>query len=271
MDVLERYCERAAQLGIEQIAITEHSHPFTRILDAVMPSWERSRTGPLADATDRVLEVEGGADLDGYVDTLLDAQGRGLPVLVGLEVGHLPGATDAMAAVLADYPFDVLLGSVHWLDAWLFDAYDTPAFAREWQTRAVDEVYRDYIAAVGELATSGLVDVLAHPDLVKVTGHRPSNADDVEGRLAEVITGADVAVEVSSAGLRKPAGELYPSEGLLGRLVSAGVPLTTASDAHSVEQIGAGFHDLRTALRRHEISELVTFQRRRRATVPVAS
>ncbi len=38
---LERYCEVAAARGIEQIAITEHSHRFTRVIDQVMPHWER--------------------------------------------------------------------------------------------------------------------------------------------------------------------------------------------------------------------------------------
>ena len=269
--LLEQYCDRAAQLGIAQIAVTEHSHRFTRILGSVVPHWNRARTGPLADATDHVLEVEGGADLDDYVEALLDAQSRGLPVLVGLEVDYLPGAMDAMATVLADYPFDILLGSVHWLDAWLFDAYGTPAFAQPWRTREVGDIYQEYIDAVAELARFGLVDVLAHPDVIKVAGHRPANLEDYERQLAEVIISADLAVELSSAGLRKLAAEPYPSGELLRQVLSAGVSLTTASDAHSVDQIGWRFDDLSSALHQLKVTELVTFERRCTVTVPVSS
>lgn len=267
---LEKYCERAGQLGITQIAVTEHSHRFTRILDSVEPHWCRERTGALADATNHVLEVEGGADLDDYVEALLDAQSSGLPLLVGLEVDFLPGAMEAMADVLADYPFDVLLGSVHWLDAWLFDAYGDPVFAQPWRDRGIGDVYQDYIEAVAELAGCGLVDVLAHPDVIKVAGHRPADVDDYECQLAEVITSADFAVEFSSAGLRKNAAEHYPSAGLLRQIVNGGADLTTASDAHAVEQIGFRFDELRTALHHLQVTELLTFKGRRRVTVPIS-
>ena len=84
-------------------------------------------------------------------------------MLVGLEVDYLPGALDAMKAVVDEYPFDVLLGSVHWLDEWLFDAYDNEAFARRWAERDLDGVFSQYVDHVLDLAASGLVDVLAPP------------------------------------------------------------------------------------------------------------
>ena len=195
---------------------------------------------------------------------------RGLPLLVGLEVDFLPGAMESMANVLDDYPFDVLLGSVHWLDAWLFDAYGDPVFAQPWQDRDINHIYRDDIDAVAELSDCGLVDVLAHVDVIKVAGHRPVDVDDFEHQMAAVIINAGLAVEISSAGLRKHAAEHYPSAGLLGRVVSAGADLTTASDAHSVEQIGSDFDELRAALRGLGVTELVTFTRRQRVTVPVS-
>lgn len=84
-ELLERYCERAQEHGVDQVAITEHSHRFTRIQEEVLPNWNRTRHGPVADATDHVLAMEGGADLDEYVEALTDAQDQGLPILIGLE------------------------------------------------------------------------------------------------------------------------------------------------------------------------------------------
>ena len=267
--MLERYCERAAACGIDEIAITEHSHRFGRIQHEVMPHWERPPLGPMCEATNHVLEVEGGADLDAYVAVLQSAQEQGLPLLIGLEVDYLPGTTDAMASVLADYPFDVLLGSVHWLDDWLFDAYDNEVFGQAWHQRNIDEVFTQYIDAVLEVAGSGLVDVLAHIDVITVAGYRPDDLAAHYQRLVEGLAGCNVAIEYSSAGLRKPAATAYPSDDLFDLLAGTGMAFTTASDAHTADQIGYEFDQLRAGLTRRDVSHLAAFRRRQRTMVPV--
>ena len=264
---LQAYCDAAAAKGISEIAITEHCYRFDRILDEVIPAWERPRTGAMADATEHVLDVEGRADLDTYVSALADAQEAGLPVLVGLEVDYLPGAMEAMARVLDDYPFDVLLGSVHWLDDWLFDAYDNEVFASRWLACDVDEVYRRYVDAVLDLAGSGIVDVLAHVDVIKVAGYRPTSLVDHERRLVDGLAETATVVEFSSAGLHKPPAEPYPRLGLLDALLERGIGVTTASDAHTVERIGADFDLLAAELDARGVTELVSFRRRQRVTL----
>ena len=266
---LEAYCEAAAAVGITELAITEHCYRFTRIADEVLPSWDRPGADALQTATDRVLAIESGGDLDAYVEALVDAQRRGLPILVGLEVDHLPGTAAAMDAVLADYPFDVLLGSVHWLGPWLFDDYGTPAFADQWDTRDVDEVWGIYVDEILELAASGRVDVLAHLDLVKVAGRRPADVEPHHRRLVAGLADTSVAVEISTAGWLKPAAELYPAPGLLSDLHRAGVSFTTASDAHTSDRIGQRYDDLTQVLAEVGITELVTFRRRERRPYPL--
>jgi histidinol-phosphatase (PHP family) len=262
-DELAHVCERAARAGVEQLAVTEHCHRFEEVLAAVRPLWRRTGSDELVAATERVLEHERGAHLDDYVALLLDAQTRGLPLLVGLEVDHLPGADEAVSAVLGPYPFDVLLGSVHWLDAWLFDAYGDPVFAAEWDRRSIDDVWESYVDAVIELAESGRVDVLAHLDVLKVTGRRPADITRFDDRLVAALARAGVVVEVSSAGWRKPVGEPYPSPALVARLHDAGVAFTTASDAHEPGLIGDRFADVAALLRASGVTELTTFERRR--------
>ncbi|MDQ1462142.1 MAG: histidinol-phosphatase family [Actinomycetota bacterium] len=268
-DQLARSCEFAATRGVEQIAITEHCNRFEEIADVALPLWRRTGSSELQAAADHVWSTERGAHLDDYVELLTTAQERGLPLLVGLEVDHLPGANDAVAAVLDAYPFDVLLGSVHWLGAWLFDAYGNPTFAREWEDRSVDDVWTAYVDAVIELARSGLVDVLAHVDVVKVTGRRPDGLAAFEARLCAGIASTGVVVEVSSAGLRKPAHELYPSLGLLGLLHEAGVAFTTASDAHGIDQLGVDLDTVRIELDRIGVETLATFVGRERVSIAV--
>lgn len=264
LDLLERYCTAATDKGIDHIAITEHSHRFARIADSVLPHWERPRTGEVAEATAHVLEVEGGADLDAYVEALQDAQRQGLPILIGLEMDYLPGTQDAMTRVLADYPFDVLLGSVHWLDEWLFDAYDVPAFQQRWQERDTDDVFAQYVDSVIDLANSGTIDVLAHLDVIKVAGHLASRTQEHEDRLVSALADTDVVIEFSSAGLRKPVGSTYPSSNMLDAVVAAGLGLATASDAHAADQVGDGFAVLRAELDTRGIDTLATFSGRQR-------
>ena len=258
-----------AGFGVEQIAITEHCNRFEEIADVALDLWRRDGTPALRAAAEHVWEAERGAHLDDYVDLLVTAQDRGLPILVGLEVDYLPGATDAISEILNAYPFDVLLGSVHWIGPWLFDAYDNDVFAAEWKSRSVEHVWDAYVDALAELAQSGSVDVIAHIDVIKVAGCRPRDVAPFEARLCAAIAAGGVAVEVSSAGLRKPADELYPSPSLLRSLCEAGVGLTTASDAHRPEQLGDHFADVRAALRGLGVDTVTTFSRRVRQPAPL--
>lgn len=268
-DQLATMCDAAVASGVEQLAITEHVHRFTRVRDEVLCHWEHDGDAELVAAAEHVLDVEGGADLDAYVAALVDAKDRGLPLLVGIEVDRIPGALEPMGMVLDDYPFDIRLGSVHWLGSWLFDDYGTPTFAREWDRRDTAEVWAAYIDAIEELAASGITDVFAHLDVIKVAGHRPDDMASFEDRLAAVVVASGMAVEVSSAGWRKPAAELYPSPPLLDRLVAAGVGLTTASDAHVPAHLGWEYDRLRAELEARGVQELVTFERRERRPHPV--
>ncbi|HEY2072742.1 MAG TPA: PHP domain-containing protein, partial [Gaiellaceae bacterium] len=172
-------------------------------------------------------------DLDTYVDALVEAKRRGLPVKVGLEVDWAFDRAGELAAVLAPYPWDFLLGSVHMVGD---HAIDTAPGEGIWAEVSEDEAWRRYVEMLSEAARSGHFDVLSHPDLAKIFGVRGS--DELYGQLAAAVDEAGVALEISTAGLRKPVGELYPDARLL-QLSSA--PVTLASDAHEPELVGEDF------------------------------
>lgn len=237
-DVLELYSTTAQQRGLSRIAITEHSHRFIQVDAAVGHFWDAD-PNHLSAATSKIWNEEQGADLDAYCDALLLAQADGLPIELGIEVDLLPDRADEMATVIAQYPFDVRLGSVHWLGSWLFDAYGTEVFIAEWERRGIESAWRDYERAMQELVDADLCDVIAHCDLIKVAGRLPDAGmrADFEDRLVALLTASGLAVEVSSAGWRKLADEQYPSRRILEGLADACVPITLASDAHVPEQI----------------------------------
>ena len=104
----------------------------------------------------------------------------------------------------------------------------------EWDRRRVSDVWKAYTEAMEELAATGTCDVLAHPDLVKLTGRFPDPGllDECHDRIADAAASNGLAAEISSAGFRKPVAEAYPAPGLLDRFFARGVPITFASDAH---------------------------------------
>jgi histidinol phosphatase-like PHP family hydrolase len=173
LEQLAAYCEQAASQGVVEIAVTEHLHRF-RQADAVLGGWwEDEPPSAVRDVMARFWDGEVGADLDRYVEVALAAKAAGLPVVLGLEVDFHRGRMHDVAAVLAGYPFDVLLGSVHWLGAWAFDNVADADVMAEWDVREVEEVWDAYADSLDELADSGVCDVLAHPDLCKVAGPPP--------------------------------------------------------------------------------------------------
>jgi histidinol-phosphatase (PHP family) len=271
LDQVAAYCARAAEAGVTELALTEHLFRF-RQADAVLRGWwdEDGVPPALAESMAQYWKFHATADLDEYVQCAQEAQAAGLPVVIGLEVDYYAGRMDTVAALLAGYPFDVLLGAVHWVGGWRFDDLDDPVSMGEWSARAVDDAWDAYTGALEELAASGTCDVLAHPDLIKVAGSVPDAPAEWWDRIAEAAAATGMAAEVSSAGWRKPVGEQYPAAGLLERFVTRGVPLTTASDAHRLEHVADRADDLRAVLGAAGAEELTAFRAREPHTVGVS-
>jgi histidinol-phosphatase (PHP family) len=260
---LAAYCERAGAAGVAEIAVTEHLFRFAQA-DAVLAGfWDDDPDPALRRTMAAYWADHAREDLDAYVEAGLAAKAAGLPVVLGLEVDHYAGRMDKVAALLSGYPFDVLLGSVHWVGAWGFDDYDDPVVAAEWARRGTEEAWRGYTGALEELAASGVCDVLAHPDLCKVTGRVPAVPDEFYDRMAEAAAASGMAAEVSSAGWRKPVGEAYPAPELLRRFAARGVPVTTASDAHVLPDVADRAGDLRSMVEAAGYRELTAFSGRR--------
>jgi len=271
LEQLAAYCERAQRAGVVEIAVTEHLFRFTQATDALGRWWRRDEPSAALQASMAAYwDHHARADLDTYAETVTEAKRAGLPVVMGLEVDYYRGRMDAVADLLAGYPFDVLLGSVHWLGAWRFDDLPDEVSMAEWSTRSVDAAFDGYTEALGELAASGTCDVLAHPDLIKVTGRTPARPEEWWDRMAEIAAGAPVAVELSSAGWRKPVREQYPAHPLLVRYAARGVPLTTASDAHRLEYVADRADDLRAVLASVGVDHLQAYRRRQPHRLAVA-
>jgi histidinol-phosphatase (PHP family) len=115
-----------------------------------------------------------------------------------------------------------------------------------------------------------MFDVLTHFDLPKKHGHRPERPrEEAEARAIEAARGAGCAVEVSSAGLRKPVREAYPEPRLLARMIAAGVPITFSSDAHAPAEVAWGFERTLEIARAAGAKEFVSIEKRRKIARPL--
>jgi histidinol-phosphatase (PHP family) len=248
----ERYRAVAAERGIAELGVSEHVYRFAQALDVWRhPLWR-------ANATD---------DLDAYCAFLREET----DLRLGIEADFVPGREDRMATLLESRDWDYVIGSVHFVGD---EAVDHPDFD-VWDVRAhePERVWARYFETVGEAARSGLYDVLAHPDLVKVWGaERPRPDGDLRRfyeRAMDGIAESGVAVEVSTAGLRKPAGEIYPAQAFLEMVVDAGNPVALSSDAHVADHLGHGYAEALELLDRVGVREIAVFERRQRRLEPI--
>jgi histidinol-phosphatase (PHP family) len=264
------YCERAAEVGVTEIAVTEHLFRFNQAMDKLGGFWNDLPGDALRPGMAAYWDHHARVDLDHYVEVVQAVKAEGLPVVLGLEVDYYQDRMDDVADLLDGYPFDVLLGSVHWLGTWRFDVLNDPLVLAEWDVRAIDAVWDEYTRAMEELGASGVCDIFAHPDLVKIAGRLPSVPDEFYDRITEAAVRSGMAAEVSSAGWRKPVGEEYPAPPLLRRFVDAGVPLTTASDAHALPDVADRADALRDILGGVGVTHLQGFSARRAHQVPVS-
>lgn len=247
----ERYREAAGERGIEELGVAEHVYRFSAALDVWRhPMWE----GYAVD------------DLDAYCSFVREQT----DLKLGIEADFVPGREERMRALLEERDWDYVIGSIHFIaeGALDYDKFDV------WNSgRSPDHVWRTYFTWLGELADSGMYDVLAHPDLVKHWGkERPWPEKDLRfyyDLAMEKIADSGIAVEVSTAGLRKPVGEIYPSSAFLEMVVDAGNPIALSSDAHTIEHLGYGYEEAVQFLADHGVDELAVFERRKVRLEPV--
>jgi histidinol-phosphatase (PHP family) len=162
---------------------------------------------------------------------------------------------------------DFVLGSVHYLDnpTQMFDS--VAAGASQFEGRNIDNLYADYFRRVREVAATGLIDCLSHLDLIKIHGHRP-NAEigAIVNETLDFIRSRDLAIELSTAGWRKPVNELYPADRIIELAVEKGISFTTASDAHSHVQLAENFDRLAEKMSILGVREVCVYEKHKRQT-----
>jgi histidinol-phosphatase (PHP family) len=249
---MAQYVERAARAGLPEMGFSDHIFlywlaPEQRDPELAMPE----------------------ADFDAYVQDVfrLRRQFPEIEIRLAVEADFMPDHEGTLKGILDRYPWDYVLGSVHFIGAWGLDDSRYLAGYDAWD---IDELYEHYFSLILRAAESGHFDTMAHLDLVKKFGHRARNdLADLYGRVAKGLARTGVAIEVNTAGLRKPVGELYPHLDLLTACRKAGVPATLGSDAHAPEEVAADFPLAIEHLRAAGYDRVLAYRDRRRDWKPI--
>ncbi|MCF6245363.1 MAG: histidinol-phosphatase [Sulfurovum sp.] len=234
---VDEYIQKAIEVGIDIYGFSEHA--------------------PMDFDPNYRLPFE---EIDAYTSDILNAKEtykKDINILLGYEVDWLQGHMDKS---ILNADVDYLIGSVHFIDKWSFD---NPEFIGGWKNKDIDEIWKAYFEATEAMAKSGLFDIVGHLDLIKVFKFMPKQDVRLLAKnVLKAIKKSNMVMEINTAGLRKPVGEMYPSRALIEEAYALDVPITFSSDAHAVEHIGAGYELATTLAKDIGYTQAVTFQGR---------
>ncbi|KUG04733.1 histidinol-phosphatase [hydrocarbon metagenome] len=191
-----------------------------------------------------------------------------IAVKIGLEVDYWEGREKQISLIMARYPYDYVIGSIHYIDGW---AFDHPDHRDGFEQMDIDEIYRHYFEIVNSSVKSGLFTIIGHIDLVKKWGHRPfkHNVNNYIKDVLNSIKKSDLTVEINSAGLRKPVAQIYPAREILEIMAGMKIPITLCSDAHHPSEVGAGIRQAAHLAWAAGYREIAAFNRGRRIMLPL--
>lgn len=210
-------------------------------------------------------------DLPRYVEkvsSLAEEYRNDIVIKLGIEADYFKGYEKETNKLVESYPFDYVIGSLHFLGSWHFTSR---AGLPRYKEEDPDEAFPAYFDMLEEMILTGIFDIVGHPDALKRRFFNPTiPLEPYYERIARAIREADMAAEVNSAGLRRDAGSIYPSREFLNVLIREGVPLTLGSDAHAPEDVGRDLDAALEAVVDAGGKELAIFNRRKRTALAIS-
>ncbi|MCL2670330.1 MAG: histidinol-phosphatase [Syntrophaceae bacterium] len=193
-------------------------------------------------------------------------------IRLGVEIDYLPGYESPCASRLAEYPYDVVFGSVHLVDGVMADYTADYLNERLPKFGGAEGLWEIYWERIEDLIRSGLCDVLSHLDLPKKLTGIPKTMDwkRVE-TILDLIHDARLTLEVNTGGIdRSILHEPYPSDRILKIAFAKGVDVLIGSDAHHPQEIGRHFRETAAQLSSLGWRHLAVFKGREKSRLPIA-
>ncbi|XEC94835.1 histidinol-phosphatase HisJ [Paenibacillus tarimensis] len=245
---LEEYVRKGIELGLTQLGLSDHM-PLLHV-------------DPASYYPEMAMPMD---ELPRYVEECFELREKykgQIDVRIGLEGDYIEGWEMQIERIVGMYPWDYVIGSVHFLGEWDITDYRQTG---GWEGRDKLEVYRWYYDAVQKAAATGLYDFIGHIDVIKRFGYKPDDdVTELENAALEAVKRHDLAIELNASGLRMPVKEMFPSRRMLEYARDLGIPFTIGSDAHQPQRLGQYLDEARMLLKEIGIDRLATFKQRKR-------
>ncbi len=233
--VLQPWADKARETGIKDLALTDH---------------DRYKDGVSFDELKKLQE-----------------KNPDIKIRAGIELDNDPETSaDGRKWVEKNWDnLDFILGSVHFVKGFPFDH---PNYLAEYEKYDINDLYKEYYKEIQTMAKSGLICSMAHLDLIKIFKFFPTeDLTELYNETLDLIKEADLSMEISTAGFRKPIGEQYPSLELLKMAKEKGISFTIASDAHAAKDLTHNYDKLETILKDMGITEIAIYENKKRSLV----
>ncbi len=240
----EEYLAAAVAANLDEIGFSEHL-----TLHSEPTSWS--------------MDPDLLPEYTGHIE-MLKEKTSDIKVRVGLEVDYFTGKEDEIRARIDGACLDYVIGSVHYLGN---DSVDLgPDFYKGKDPDCLFSAYFDQVCAA---VASGLFDIIAHSDLIRIYGcMKPEGKEDLYRKLAGKMKEYDVAFEVNTNGRNRPLADFYPDRRFLHIFRQEGVPVCVNSDAHMPSRVAQYFDEAYDLLREAGYTEMAVFSGRKRQLVP---
>lgn len=245
---LEEYLTYACKIGLTEIGISDHAPMPEDNFD----SWRMKKS-----------------ELDYYIKLIETAKSlrKELTIKIGIEVDYIPGMEEWINTLSSYYPWDYIIGSVHYVNEW---DIDNPQKLDMWDKADVLDVWQQYVERLVLAVNSGLFDIIGHIDLPKKFGHKPLiSIEKLFSPFFSAIQKNRIAIEINTSGLRKPCNEIYPSKQLLRLAALYNINVTFGSDAHAPSEVGYKFEIAIKDALEAGLTHWLKFQKRSPFLVPI--
>jgi histidinol-phosphatase (PHP family) len=251
---IENYIQAAIGKNLTEIGISDHCPIYFMEGNDPMPSTAMAKD-----------------ELDGYVEEVLRLKRQyagKIDVKLGLEVDYIEGMEDACRGILAAYPFDYTIGSVHFIFG--KNVYD----AKRWQHEPdVLATYAEYYRLIAKSASSGLFSFLAHTSAIIAYAPKPipDAIQPLQDAALEAIRVVDMCIEINTSGYRKMHTDPFPTNRMIAKAVALGIPLTFGSDSHHPEQVAFNRDHVFATLQNLGVTHLSNFTAGQRSSVSLTT
>lgn len=265
---LEAYFIEGQKKGIQRFGMVDHLYRFDEFRDYYEKYilMDDSELGRLQRYWyDRVRTCS----IHDFLNAARRMQQKGYPLSIGVEADYFPGGEAELKELLSKYELDYVIGSVHFLDGW---GFDNPETKEIYESKDLLDLYKYSFEHVKNAANSGLFDIIAHLDNLKVFNYRPDEQEMIEmyDDVAATLKKANVASEINTGlAYRYPVKEMCPSPTFLSKLYEHGVPITLSSDSHFPDDIGTLLDEAMDLAKQTGYKEIVYFEKGKRISVPL--